>query len=173
MAEEIEDGKSQKVDLGFEEYEKMSMYKKSGVVFEQYKEDDDDELAVILEEEFLEDHDEDLTSMEIQEGKNSKPLGKRALECLERQRMEKIIKLIPNWDTPAAISGKRGYYIDYYKNTFQGVSLAFFMTAYHYDNIYRFDCCSPNANKDIGEVTKDVKDHDAAQSLMFFYKQMD
>ena len=40
----------------------MSMYKKSGVVFEQYKEDDEDELAVILEEEYLDDHDEDLTS---------------------------------------------------------------------------------------------------------------
>ena len=44
----------------------MSMYKKSGVVFEQYKEDDDeDELAIILEEEYLDEHDEDLTSMEI------------------------------------------------------------------------------------------------------------
>jgi len=42
------------------------MYKKSGVVFEQYKEDDDeDELAIILEEEYLDEHDEDLTSMEI------------------------------------------------------------------------------------------------------------
>lgn len=98
----------------------MSMYKKSGVVFEQYKEDDEDELAVILEEEYLDEADEDedtLTSLQIQEGKNSRPLGPRALECLERQRMDKIIKLIPNWDTPAAISGKRGYYIDYYKNT--------------------------------------------------------
>ena len=43
----------------------MSMYKKSGVVFEQYKEDDEDELAIILEEEYLDEHDEDLTSMEI------------------------------------------------------------------------------------------------------------
>ena len=41
------------------------MYKKSGVVFEQYKEDDEDELAIILEEEYLDEHDEDLTSMEI------------------------------------------------------------------------------------------------------------
>ena len=34
------------------------------------KEDDEDELAVILEEEYLDDHDEDLTSFQIQEGKN-------------------------------------------------------------------------------------------------------
>jgi hypothetical protein len=32
--------------------------------------------------------------------------------------MEKIIKLIPNWDTPAAISGKKGFYIDYVKQTY-------------------------------------------------------
>jgi hypothetical protein len=42
------------------------MYKKSGVVFEQYKEDDEeDELAIILEEEYLDEHDEELTSLEI------------------------------------------------------------------------------------------------------------
>jgi len=42
------------------------MYKKSGVVFEQYKEDDEeDELAIILEEEYLNEHDEELTSLEI------------------------------------------------------------------------------------------------------------
>jgi len=87
--------------------------------------------------------------------------------------MDKIIQLIPNWDAPAAISGKKGYYIEYYKNTFQGISLAFFMTTYHYDNIYKFETCSPNNNKDIGQTAKEIKDHDAPQSLMFFYKQMD
>lgn len=162
MANENQDGKSQKLELDLEQLESMSMYKKSNVIFEQYKEEEHDELEMILENEFLADHDEELTSLQIQEGKNSKPLGPMALECLERKRMEKIIKLIPNWDTPAAIAGKKGYYIDYYKNTFQGVSLAFFMTAYHYDNIYKFDCCAPNANKDIGETTKDVTDHDAS-----------
>lgn len=64
--EEAEDAKSQKLDLPIEEYEKLSMYKKSGVVFEQYKEEDGEELAMILEEEYLEDkedNEEGLTSL--------------------------------------------------------------------------------------------------------------
>jgi hypothetical protein len=48
----------------------------------------------------------------------NKALGARALEYLEKSRMDKIIRLIPNWDTPAAISGKHGFYLDYYKGIF-------------------------------------------------------
>ena len=84
--------------------------------------------------------------------------------------MVKIMQLIPNWDAPAATSGKKGYYINYFTDTLQGISLAFFMATYHYDDIYKFDTCSPNNNKDIGQTAKEIKDHDMPQSLMFFFK---
>ena len=54
------------------------------------------------------------------------------------------------------------------------MSLSFYTTSYLYDNIHKFECLSPNKNLEY-DITVDIpkEDYDNAQSLMFFFKQMD
>ena len=73
-----------------------------------------------------------------------------------------MLSMIPNWSEPSAIKGKDGYYLDYYKETFQGIPLGFFVTSYMFDDYYKFDTCAANKNLDINAHTKDLKDLDSA-----------
>lgn len=89
--------------------------------------------------------------------------------------MAEIEKLIPNYPKLRKdMKDKTGQTLSYYKGLIEGCSIGHYVPAYNYDDYYHFDVLKANSTEMVHpNVSADVTDFNAPQSLFFWYKQMD
>lgn len=84
--------------------------------------------------------------------------------------MKEIELLIPNYPLLRQdIKDKRGQTLSYFKEFMKGCSLSHYITASHFDNIFKFDCLSFDKSNN-PSVSRDVKDYKCPNSMNYWYK---
>lgn len=86
--------------------------------------------------------------------------------------MAEIELLIPNYQKLRVdIKDKTGQTLSYYRGLIEGCSIGHFVPSYNYDDYYKFDYLKANSKEMIHpNVSADVIDYNAPQSLFFWYK---
>lgn len=94
---------------------------------------------------------------------------------LEKSRMKEIEKLIPNYHKlKVDMKDKTGQTLTYFKGLIEGCSIGHYVPSYHFFDYYKFDCLRASSTEIVHpNISDDVTDHNAPQSLYFWFKQMD
>lgn len=89
--------------------------------------------------------------------------------------MTEIEQMIPNYSKLRVdMKDKSGQTLSYYKGLIEGCSIGHYVPSYNYYDYYKFDYLKANSTDMVHpNISSDVEDHDAPQSLFFWYKQMD
>ena len=89
--------------------------------------------------------------------------------------MLQIEKLIPNYaKLRVDMKDNTGQTLSYFRGLIEGCSIGHYVPSYNYDDYYAFDYLRANSKEIVHpNVSVDVTDHSAPQSLFFWYKQMD
>ena len=67
-----------------------------------------------------------------------------------------------------------GQTLSYFRGHIEGCSIGHYVPAYNFDDYYKFDYLKANSKEIVHpNISADVTDAEAPQSLFFWYKQMD
>ena len=108
----------------------------------------------------------------LQDARLEKIVQLTAFLELEKKRMADIEALIPHYELLRQdTKDKSGQTITYYNDFIEGCSIGHAVPAYFYHSFYKFNCLAA-AQSAPPQVSKDVEDTSAPQSLHFWFKQI-
>ena len=89
--------------------------------------------------------------------------------------MKQIENLIPNYvKLKKDQKDETGQTLSYFKGLIEGCSIGHYIPSYHFDDYYEFYCLKASSTELVHpNISADVTNYEAPQSLFFWYKQMD